>query len=1421
MRLLLYALCIGFIALTFPGPGKLVIAQVADPFAVDDDDEEPSPWATGLLLTQKSIVSPQPALVVPRLFASNVAASKVAVNAAEQTELVWSGRLETEASGEYRIALKFRGEVTLELNGKRVLEAQSRELKWVESEPISLNYDFHSLRLFLKQGEARSAGVTAFWAGPRFRYEPIPAKRLWHQADASAVESDDVSNRPSGDTAVVLTSEQLLAAASITRALRCEACHNVHDRDEAPLRASDLSSVAANVKTDWLVGYFMGQQNAKADTANAVDAAFRAVHGNFSANETADLIAWLREFEPEATRTPQADSTDTDSGDVARGKRLFATVGCVACHSWKAIRSGDPAGNPFGGGDLTGVANKRPREFFRRWLRSPESINANHRMPEFELTDQELTDLSSFLAATGSKTQSPSPGIQLDDGNAQRGRALAEANNCSACHATGKPARTRRIEIPADADWSKSCLSPSTSVAKPGQPRYRLDESTRQQVMDFLARPNHNQLTAGELLMHENNCVQCHQRGTHVGLAPAIAEVAGNIPELVDRLGALKPPALNSVGDKLHARVLRSSITRNDKPLRTWLDVRMPRFPLDDEAVDTLVAHFIDVDRVPDEAYADRAGEELADAASEVPAFADRLVTSDGFGCISCHAIGNVAPSAKTPLNQLGPSLSMPQQRLRKIWFDRWVRDPARITPRMEMPSVQIPIPGVMHEDLDAQLDAVWQILNVRRFSPPDPSPTRIVSRRGLEGSSERATVLTDVLRLQGRKLIKPLLVGLGNRHNVLFDLSTARLASWWTGDVARQRTQGKTWYWEPASINPPETSSVPSLALFRDGVFVNPVKYGQAMAELDEWSQIPRGIEFQYRLRFAVSTGESDAASHQPVRVTERITAVDTLRWRRTVSVTGLSADEAIGLHAGFGAYEVTGTNADAVRRVGDRLLLPANDGTTSVTLTYTAEQPPSEYAADALPDPITLPARELNVMPGFRLTQLPLRSDVMPISLGWKENGDLVVGSLKGRVWLARDSDGDGLEDQIRPVSDDLASPYGINTQGDFIDVATKSAIVRLSDTDGDAIVDRHQVVASGWGHTDDYHDWIVGLPRDRDGNYYVSIPCQQDDRDSAAARFRGTVLQVTPRPADAKSPRLFDLRQVSAGHRFPMGIAINRTGNVFVTDNQGNYNPYNELNHVVDGARFGFINKVDREPGFNPELTPPAIDIPHPWTRSVNGICFLETPSSAEDEAHFGPFEGHLIGCEYDTRRLIRMSLEEVNGWMQGAAYPFAVAAEMPANGFQGPINCGIAPDGDLYIANIRDSGWGGANNTGSIVRITPDLDQLPAGIAEVSLQPKGFRITFTRPVNRELASDPGNYRISSVRRISTPAYGGDDVDRREEPIGALVVAPDRMSVEVQLQALRPGFVYEFGLKSLVSGDDEFFPAEAFYTVRRLRD
>ncbi|MGH7192133.1 MAG: hypothetical protein ACREJM_01210, partial [Candidatus Saccharimonadales bacterium] len=158
-----------------------------------------------------------------------------------------------------------------------------------------------------------------------------------------------------------------------------------------------------------------------------------------------------------------------------------------------------------------------------------------------------------------------------------------------------------------------------------------------------------------------------------------------------------------------------------------------------------------------------------------------------------------------------GPDLSRAGRRIRRAWFDRWVHNPARIVPRIEMPAIQVAAPGVLGGLLDDQLAAVWHVLNLPGFEPPGAGPIRIARHNG---GTAPAVIITDVAELGGRVFLRPVIVGLANRQNVLFDLTGNQLSGWWLGDTARQHTRGKAWYWEPAGKNLLPTDSMHGVEL-------------------------------------------------------------------------------------------------------------------------------------------------------------------------------------------------------------------------------------------------------------------------------------------------------------------------------------------------------------------------------------------------------------------------------------------------------------------------------------------------------------------------------------------------------------------------------------------------------------------------------
>ena len=1360
----------------------------------------------------------------------------------------WTGRLWAQAAGEYRLAVFMEGgKCRIKLGEREVLSGEAAAPRWIESGPLELEFDRHELAVSFDQTLER-AQLKLFWKGPGFALEPIPARFLMYDRKATV-------------------SSQFQRGRRLAAALRCGACHSATE-DAPELAAPALDKLAGNLHAAWLVDW-LSQTPVADQSGNIVR---RMPHFGLSRDEATDVAAWLLKSSSEKLATPEREQENAEGAEKARkqrakgkkkdgppppsaeqGEQLFITLGCLACHQ----HGGLGESGLFGGGDLTKIADKRPPEFFARWLADPASLNRHHRMPVFEVSASERTSLSLWLAQQGVRDRSP-PKDQSGDPAA--GQRLVKRHRCASCHPLpGENAKTPAIPaLSAASRWPRSCAGQvDAHAARPG---YQLDQADREALAAYYSAARRSTKTAppsrGRDLLVELNCLACHAREgierTTNSLPATLQEKLAGVVARHDALGkqvpAMTPPALNSVGDKLHDAALANAIQRKGPPHRPYLMVRMPKYSLTGQQLSDLTTYFTTTDRIP----ASNPKSQIQNP--KLTAAGPRLVTTDGFGCTSCHQVGSVLPD-KAPASARGPSLSMLDQRIRREWFDRWCANPSRIVPRMEMPSVQIPVRGVLDDNVTDQLAAVWNILNTPGFEPPEPNPVRVLRLSGVPDRKERPIVLHDVIKSGDRTYLFPLMIGLPNRHNVLFDLETNRLAAWWLGDTARQRTKGKSWFWEAGGdsiFSPGFADSEWSLVI--DGKEHFPRRASQFASRVDSIDRVGNhALNCRRSMEFHIPREEA-RVERVTVHVHECIDCSSAkpgfpAGFSREIGITGLPpnakarlrivGEEALRMSIydegertlslpGPGGVRMQFDAPRSIRWDGDGSFtfhstaaleeLPAD----KLVLKYRTDIPVDAYLQDPLPSIPAQPA-VLRIAPGFAARRLPLADDIMPSALAWKPDGRLVLATLKGQVFTAHDTDHDGLDDALRLVEDGLATPYGLVAETSYVDVLAKPGLLRLVEADKSDSAVGQVLLASGWGVTDDYHDWAVGLVPGSGGEYYLGLPCQQDQRSESAARHRGQLLKLVPRAATAANPLLFDLEVISSGHRFPMGLARSREGELFVTDNQGNYNPFNELNHVRPGAHFGFINALEKDKGFvPPRHDEPAIDIPHPWTRSVNGICFLDTPQALRNKGQtnvFGPLEGHLVGCEYDTRQLIRMTLQKVGDTYQGAAYPLSIAPENVEDGLLGPIVCAVSPRGELYVGNIRDSGWGAGNNVGDIVQIKIEPDKLPCGIAEVRAISGGFTLDFFRPVDRAKAADPTNYSIASYRREATPAYGGPNLDRRIESIDAIEVSPDAQRVTLRLAAPREGFVYEFQLKPLVRGKELFHPAEAHYTLRRI--
>lgn len=111
-------------------------------------------------------------------------------------------------------------------------------------------------------------------------------------------------------------------------------------------------------------------------------------------------------------------------------------------------------------------------------------------------------------------------------------------------------------------------------------------------------------------------------------------------------------------------------------------------------------------------------------------------------------------------------------------------------------------------------------------------------------------------------------------------------------------------------------------------------------------------------------------------------------------------------------------------------------------------------------------------------------------------------------------------------------------------------------------------------------------------------------------------------------------------------------------------------------------------------------------------------------------------------------------------------------------------------------------------------------MPFEINRVTIEPNGFQVTFTKPVDRATGSSVDSYVIKAFTHPYHGGYGGPEIEEHQPGVKAVALAEDGLSAKLTLEKLDRGFVYELDLPNLRSVDSEaLLHRHAFYTVNEI--
>ncbi len=400
---------------------------------------------------------------------------------------------------------------------------------------------------------------------------------------------------------------------------------------------------------------------------------------------------------------------------------------------------------------------------------------------------------------------------------------------------------------------------------------------------------------------------------------------------------------------------------------------------------------------------------------------------------------------------------------------------------------------------------------------------------------------------------------------------------------------------------------------------------------------------------------------------------------------------------------------------------------------------------------------------------------------------DGTALLCTMQGDVWRV-----DGLDNKLdrvrwRRFAAGLHQALGLVIHDGKAYVLGRDQITRLHDLNGDGEADFYECFSNACVTSSASHDFICGLQRDADGNFYTASGNQGLVRISADGK-RADVL--------------------ATGFRNPDGLGLTADGAITVPCSEGEWTPASMICQIPAGTRkaalyFGYGGPKNAKP---PDL--PLVYLPRGLDNSSGGQMLVTSD-------RWGPLNGQIIHLSYGACTHFLLLRDQVDGQPQGAVVP--LAGEFQSGVHRGRFN---PKDGQLYVSGM--GGWGTyavADGCLQRVRYTGTVVQLPTALR---VRENGVLITFSQALDRGIAGQVKNHFAECWNYRYSSAYGSPEFSARHpgtpghDPvvITSAHVLADGKTLFLEIPDLQP--VNQLHLRLRVENGK---PIDVFATVHKL--
>ncbi len=436
--------------------------------------------------------------------------------------------------------------------------------------------------------------------------------------------------------------------------------------------------------------------------------------------------------------------------------------------------------------------------------------------------------------------------------------------------------------------------------------------------------------------------------------------------------------------------------------------------------------------------------------------------------------------------------------------------------------------------------------------------------------------------------------------------------------------------------------------------------------------------------------------------------------------------------------------------------------------------------------------------------------------------QDGRIAVCTRRGEIWMIDNAY--SAQPHYSRFASGLHEALGLTYRNGSFYCTQRGELTKITDTDNDGQADRYESVYK-FDLSGNYHEYAYGPIFNKQGEMFVALNVAWIGYGEGLGKWHGWLLKVKEDGT---------MEPIATGLRSPAGIMVNSSNDIFYAENQGDWVGSGRVTHLEKGDFAGNagglrwtkepesplkltreeLAKVDNGQPMHEaakvikELKLPAVWFPH----TLMGIS---TADILEDTTQgvFGPFAGQYFVSDQGHSKIMRMSLEKVNGKYQGACFPFR-------EGFaSGLLRLRFGIDGSVF-AGMTSRGWSSTGTEMFALQRLVWTGKTPFEMKNITAKPDGFEIEFTSPVNKISAQDPSHYEVNGFTYHYHHNYGSEIINNKKSSLKGIIVSEDGKKVRLVLDSLREGYIHEVKLNEILSeSGNNLLHNFGYYTLNNI--